>query len=182
MIGLMLDHIWQSTLFAAVAGLVAFLLRANSASVRYGIWLSASLKFLFPLALLTAGSTALSAFLPSKLPTTPVMAALDGAAPVITALDGVSQPFSVDTSRISAGRPLAPPQFPLGLEPRALALIWLGWVRLDRQSMAAPLVKSASYRSVRRSVCDKRTAPSEILVVPAGAGPGRHLSSCLASA
>ena len=46
MIGLMLDHIWQSTLFAAVAGLVAFLLRANSASVRYGIWLSASLKFL----------------------------------------------------------------------------------------------------------------------------------------
>src|ERR1700677_326364 len=83
MIGLILDHVWQSTLFVAVAGLLTFFLKANAASVRYSIWLSASLKFLFPLALLTAGGTALSDLLPWQLPAMPM-------------LDGATQPFTAD--------------------------------------------------------------------------------------
>jgi hypothetical protein len=46
------NHLWQSTCFVALAGLLAYALRGNSARVRYWVWLGASLKFLVPLALL----------------------------------------------------------------------------------------------------------------------------------
>jgi uncharacterized protein (TIGR03435 family) len=48
------NHLWQSTAFAAAAWLLTILLRKNSARVRYGIWLAASIKFLIPFALLIA--------------------------------------------------------------------------------------------------------------------------------
>lgn len=51
------NHLWQSTLFAAMAGLVTLFLAKNHASTRYSIWLIASLKFLIPFSLLmTVGS------------------------------------------------------------------------------------------------------------------------------
>jgi bla regulator protein blaR1 len=49
----LLDHLWQSTLFACMVGLATLFFRNNGAGVRYGLWLAASLKFLFPFALLT---------------------------------------------------------------------------------------------------------------------------------
>jgi uncharacterized protein (TIGR03435 family) len=48
------NHLWQSTLFVALAGVLALALRKNSAQVRYWIWLVASLKFLLPFSLLVA--------------------------------------------------------------------------------------------------------------------------------
>jgi bla regulator protein BlaR1 len=47
-------HVWQSTLFAAVAGLLTLALRRNQARVRYGLWLAASYKFLLPFSLLVS--------------------------------------------------------------------------------------------------------------------------------
>lgn len=46
------NHLWQSTLFAAVAGLLTLMLRKNQARARYWLWLAASLKFLVPFSLL----------------------------------------------------------------------------------------------------------------------------------
>ena len=46
------NHLWQSTLFAVVAGLLTLILRKNHARVRYWLWLTASLKFLIPFSLL----------------------------------------------------------------------------------------------------------------------------------
>lgn len=52
-----LNHLWQSTLFAAAAGLMTLALRRNSARTRYWLWLAASVKFLIPFSLLVdAGS------------------------------------------------------------------------------------------------------------------------------
>jgi uncharacterized protein (TIGR03435 family) len=48
------NHLWQSTLFAAAAALLALALRKNRAQTRYTLWLIASLKFLVPFALLIA--------------------------------------------------------------------------------------------------------------------------------
>src|SRR5436305_13620364 len=48
------DHLWQSTLFAVIAALLALVLRKSSARIRYGIWLAASFKFLVPFSVLTA--------------------------------------------------------------------------------------------------------------------------------
>jgi hypothetical protein len=49
-----LDHLWQSTLFALCAGLLTLAFRNNAASVRYWLWFSASVKFLVPFSLITA--------------------------------------------------------------------------------------------------------------------------------
>jgi len=46
------NHLWQSTLFAAVVGLLTLMLRKNQARARYWLWLAASLKFLIPFSLL----------------------------------------------------------------------------------------------------------------------------------
>jgi beta-lactamase regulating signal transducer with metallopeptidase domain len=48
----LLDHVWQSTLFAAAAALSTLLFRTNAASIRFKILLAASLKFLLPFSLL----------------------------------------------------------------------------------------------------------------------------------
>jgi len=47
-------HLWQSTLFCVAAAVLTLVFRASQAQVRYWIWLSASLKFLLPFALLTS--------------------------------------------------------------------------------------------------------------------------------
>jgi bla regulator protein blaR1 len=46
------NHLWQSTLFAVVAGLLTLMLRKNHARARYWFWLAASVKFLIPFSLL----------------------------------------------------------------------------------------------------------------------------------
>jgi bla regulator protein BlaR1 len=40
------NHLWQSTLFAAAAGLLTLAFRKNPAQTRYRLWLAASVKFL----------------------------------------------------------------------------------------------------------------------------------------
>jgi len=49
-----LDHVWQSTVIAALIYVLTSFLRSNSASVRYWLWFAASLKFLLPFSLLSA--------------------------------------------------------------------------------------------------------------------------------
>jgi bla regulator protein blaR1 len=46
------NHLWQSTVFAVVAGLLTLMLKNIRARTRYWLWLAASLKFLAPFALL----------------------------------------------------------------------------------------------------------------------------------
>jgi len=48
------NHLWQSTIFAAVVALLCLACRHNRARLRYGLWLVASAKFLVPFAALTA--------------------------------------------------------------------------------------------------------------------------------
>jgi bla regulator protein blaR1 len=48
------NHLWQSTLFAVVVGVLTIAFRTNRAQIRYWLWFSASLKFLIPFSLLMA--------------------------------------------------------------------------------------------------------------------------------
>lgn len=50
--GEIINHLWQSTLFAIAAGLLTIAFRKNRAEVRYWLWFSASVKFLIPFSLL----------------------------------------------------------------------------------------------------------------------------------
>jgi uncharacterized protein (TIGR03435 family) len=52
MIHALIDHMWQSTLFAGVVALLTLFFRTNRAAVRHALWVSASVKFLVPFSLL----------------------------------------------------------------------------------------------------------------------------------
>ena len=51
---LVIDHLWQSTLFAAGLALLTLAFRRTHAQARYWIWFAASLKFLIPFAALAS--------------------------------------------------------------------------------------------------------------------------------
>jgi beta-lactamase regulating signal transducer with metallopeptidase domain len=50
----LLDHIWQSTLFAGAAWLLTLAFHRNGAALRFWLWFAASIKFLVPFAWLAA--------------------------------------------------------------------------------------------------------------------------------
>ncbi len=52
MLNELINHLWQSTLFAILAGLLTLAFRRNRAEVRYWLWFSASFKFCIPFSLL----------------------------------------------------------------------------------------------------------------------------------
>jgi bla regulator protein blaR1 len=72
-----LDHLWQSTLFAAVAGLLTLLLRKNRAAIRYGLWLAASMKFLVPFSWIVAVGSRFEWRMGPAIGSTTVAAALE---------------------------------------------------------------------------------------------------------
>jgi uncharacterized protein (TIGR03435 family) len=86
------NHLWQSTLFAATAGLLTLFLRNNRAHVRFGLWLAASVKFLVPFSLLMLVGGLMgrhSAILPSP-----------ASVPVI--VEQVNEPFVGEITRTAA--------------------------------------------------------------------------------
>ena len=64
MIAALLDHIWQSTLFAGAAWLLTLAFRRNGAALRFWLWFAASIKFLVPF----AGLAALGEYLSRQYP------------------------------------------------------------------------------------------------------------------
>jgi uncharacterized protein (TIGR03435 family) len=89
----MINHLWQSTLFAMMAGLLTVALRKNRAEVRFWLWLSASFKFLLPFSLvMNLGSHLRWQHVAEKMSARPLPSTLvhivqpfPDAAPVITA-------------------------------------------------------------------------------------------------
>ena len=81
----LLDHLWQSTLVAALAALLALALHNNSARVRFWLWFAASMKFLVPFAALAALGESLARLLPVTLTAPPRLAAIAPAAERISA-------------------------------------------------------------------------------------------------
>jgi uncharacterized protein (TIGR03435 family) len=104
------NHLWQSTLFAGVAGFLTLILRKNPARVRHWIWVAASLKFLVPFSLLVAlGSNVGWRTAPVSAPSVFSMVA-----------DQVSEPFP---------EPVVSPS-PLPSAPRTNRLphiLWMAW-------------------------------------------------------
>jgi uncharacterized protein (TIGR03435 family) len=79
------NHLWQSTVFAAVAGLLTLGFRNHRAGVRYGLWLAASVKFLVPFSLLLSAG--------SQIPWRAAPAARAVALPI--AVREIGEPFAV---------------------------------------------------------------------------------------
>src|SRR5580658_8410560 len=48
MVGGLINHLWQSTLFGLAAASLTIVFRNNRAGIRFWLWLTASFKFLLP--------------------------------------------------------------------------------------------------------------------------------------
>jgi bla regulator protein blaR1 len=80
----LVNHLWQSTMFAGIAWLLTISLRKYPARIRYWVWFVASVKFLLPFSLLvTAGE-----WLRSWVPAPPAQPA------VASAVEQFAQPFA----------------------------------------------------------------------------------------
>lgn len=170
------NHLWQSTLFAVVAGLLTLALRKNHARARYWLWLAASLKFLLPFSLLVA--------LGKHLVTTKSLTVTN--ARLYSVLAEVSRPFSQPTVPMSSGL-FSSTTSPLpDLFPPILAALWLcgfvvvlfAWyVRWRNISAvirkAVPLHEGREVEALRRM---ERIAgirrPIKLLLSPASLEPG----------
>jgi beta-lactamase regulating signal transducer with metallopeptidase domain len=86
----LLNHLWQSTLFAATAGLLTLTLAKNGAHVRYGLWYAASLKFLLPFSLLVSVGTH-------------IVWTRNAPVAVANVLDHVVEPFAAVSAALPAG-------------------------------------------------------------------------------
>jgi bla regulator protein blaR1 len=149
------NHLWQSTLFAVVAGLLTLMLRKNQAWARYALWLAASLKFLIPFSLLVGIGTHV---IGSDLGWS--RAAGQSKAEFYFAMDEFSQPFTQPAAHIvSRSTPAVASQFSASVTnqlPALLAALWLcGFV-------AVILIWCARWRRISMSLrgavpmCDGR--------------------------
>ncbi len=130
----LLNHLWQSTLFAAIAGLLTLVLRKNRAGVRYWLWFTASRKFLIPCSLLvTIGSH----FEWRTAPAGP---------PIPFVMEQLSEPFSPATTvppvMKKASEPIDGSMVLLGAWLWGLTVVAFAWTRQWRRVRAA--LKAAS--------------------------------------
>lgn len=127
------NHLWQSTLFAGIAGLLTLLLRNNRAHARYCLWLAASAKFLVPFSLLMligglVGRHSVALPAPARVP---------------VIVEQVNEPFVAEVPPGAAATPRAS-KSAIGVV-RALVALWaIGcgalviswWVRWRRMQVA----------------------------------------------
>lgn len=146
------NHLWQSTCFVLLAGLLAFALRRNSPKVRYWVWLSASLKFLLPLALLVS--------LGSAVPR-PARRAAVSAAPAFsnTVVIEIAAPFTIPSYSS------APVHAPIHWVPIAIGVVWaLGFA-------AITFVRCRTWFRIKAAL--RSSTPVELPIpIPAFIAPG----------
>ena len=171
------NHLWQSTVVVLIAWLVTVALRRNPARIRFWVWMSASVKFLVPFALLAS----LSARWAHPLARRAIGSGL------YTTMDEISQPFQQATARsatsaLSSTPPVHSFEFLLPL----LAGVWLcgvvtvvamwtlRWRKADRRAAdAVPLREGREVIALRRA---ERNAgirnPIPLLLSPLATEPG----------
>lgn len=151
------NHLWQSTCFAFLAGLLTFVLRNGPSKVRYWLWLSASLKFLVPLAWLVS----LGSLIPRPAPHVPLVAF---PAPVFpSAILQTAEPFT--PILYSAG----PVRDPIHWRP-VIGMIWLLGL------LAVASLRGRSWFHIRAALGAGRPIelpiPIPALVAPSAVEPG----------
>ena len=161
MISAVLDHLWQSTLLAAVIGILAVAFRQARASVRYGLWLTASVKFLVPFAALSTLGRLLSHALRPPVEADTVF--------IARAAEPFSQP-AVTMAAPLAHAAIAPHAgVPLDLTPVLLG----GWALGSAVVLIFWTMRWARIRAlVRRATPVSLAAPMPVLASPTMLEPG----------
>jgi len=134
--GKWIDHLWQSTAFAVVAGLLTLAFRRNRASVRYWVWFSASVKFFVPFALLVN--------LGSQLQWAPAAQEMAERAFSVT-IERISQPFPDRWTSGLSSAVSTQPNSPSWLSSAILGVWVSGFVAIS-------LIRLRMWRRIRATV------------------------------
>ena len=138
MIRALIDHLWQSTLFGAAIWSITLALRANSAAVRHGLWMMASLKFLVPFSALYLAGAAAGLVTPVEVQQTSLFGtAVQAASPMISPSLSLSVAPSKDPSLLLPALLTAWALVALGLGARWLRN-WYAAERISRAARPAP--------------------------------------------
>jgi uncharacterized protein (TIGR03435 family) len=171
------NHLWQSTLCLVIAGLLTLILRKNHARARYGLWLAASVKFLFPFSLLIAIGSHLAR---------PRVLSQTGPG-FFFAMEEVGRPFTPPVAHVISPVPHSTTLSNLAhLLPAVLVALWLcgfvvvlfvWYVRWRRVSAAlrdaAPLREGREVEALRRAErLGGIRKPLELLLSPVTLEPG----------
>lgn len=142
------NHLWQSSLFALAMWALTLALRGNRASIRYALWLAASLKFLLPFSLLVG----LGAQFEWRTPQPVIGPAATAAA------ERISQPFervrvTVHLPTRTARRTASLAPFVIWSTGAALVAGWwaLRWWRIRRAAVTARPVNIDAPLPIRES-------------------------------
>src|SRR4029077_9764764 len=161
---MMINHLWQSTLFAIAIGLLAWALRKNRASLRHWLWFTASIKFLIPLSFLMSLGQQVQT-------TTPRLAR-----PVAVAVLQVATPFPEAIQFTAAAHQQALPQqidwTPWIITAWALGFLSIAFVRLRGWLHIRALIRTSTPTSLSLPVEARYTAG---LLGPAIAGIGKPI-------
>ena len=137
----MANHLWQSTLFAALAAILTLAFKKNQARIRHSLWLAASLKFLVPFSILMSLGRRLAS----------PRFSLSGRSGLFSAVEGFSQPFTFVV--VTPVNHAASAAYLLTLLPRLIAAMWLcGFVTVL-------ILWSVRWRRVAAAV--NRSTPAE---------------------
>jgi len=171
--GAIANHLWQSTLFAAVITLVTLAFRRSQARIRFALWLAASIKFLIPFSLLIALGSSLA----------PQHPATESPASLSVTITSITQPFSPTPTTPS--QPIRPANL-VRLLPSAIALLWFAgciavlaswafrWRRIAAQiHRASPLAEGREVEALRRiEQAHAVPRPAPFLLSPDSMEPG----------
>lgn len=153
MIAALFDHLWQSTLFAALAAALTLLFRRNSANVRYGLWFAASIKFLIPFSLLFALGRSLA----------PEAATFRGSPTLFTFVEKVSSPLAAGIVSTQGAPTLTGRGAFTAALPEIAVILWVSgclaalifwlsrWLRVKRLARDAKLLPISAPIPVKSS-------------------------------
>lgn len=148
MTSVLVDHLWQSTLFALAAAVLTQLLHNNAARFRFWVWLAASMKFLIPFSWLTLLASQLVSHAAISAPLVP--------ASFVTVVQQIADPLATPGVIMRAPPPTA---LRIG---ELLAVIWVAgcvallarwltrWLRIKaavRSATPAPVEAPIAVRS-----------------------------------
>lgn len=160
------DHVWQSTVFAGAIVLLALAFRRHRASLRYWLWLTASVKFTVPFAALIAVGSSFG-WTQAPLPQPALRLAVQGAAQPFTPADSMPRERATRTAQTSPD-PWLDPSLRNAVGVVAAAVWMTGtllllvrwttrWVRLRRViQRSTPLVSGREVEILRQVQASRR--------------------------
>jgi uncharacterized protein (TIGR03435 family) len=147
------NHLWQSTIFAALVGLATLALRPNRAAVRHALWMTASIKFLVPVAAVVALGQQIAVRAPARVVYREVTIVVDRVSAPLARFDAA--PSAAAARRASALVATAAPAIAGTLWAAGVVMVVTVWWRRWRTVAAIarsgmPLRSGPALEALRR--------------------------------